>query len=129
MIRNFVVGNIVLAACLVWRVHHGGSIESTIRVGFIALVLGNGALAINLFLTKDRPKAATLERFPWRQWRKSHAVGIGLLVLIALQGYGAADLASFAILAFGVGNFLMVAFWLWDKHALRRHARSGQQSI
>jgi hypothetical protein len=125
-LRIFVFYNIAIIACVVWRVLRGGSVGSTIIVGFLTVVTANGALAIKWLRTKDRPKAVTSGQFPWRLWGRGNALGIGALVLIALQGYGAADLAFFAILVFGAGILAMVVSWLWDRRTLRRRGQSEQ---
>ncbi len=119
-LRDLIAAHILALPYLALRVHHGMSIEGAIKVGLLAAIVVDGAVGLKWLRTGGRPKTLPSGRFPWRQWGTGHAVAIGIMFLIALQGYGAADLIFLAICAFGGGNLLTVAFWLWDRHTLRR---------
>jgi hypothetical protein len=122
MKRVIVVANVGLVVWLAWRVHQGTPIERAITLGFLVAVTINGAYAIKWFRTRDKPKPKPTGQFPWRQWAIGAATVLGYMILIALQGATAADLAFLALLAFGAGSLLTVVFWLWDRHTLRRAA-------
>ncbi len=123
-LRNFIVVNLSMVAFLAWRVHHGMSVEGAKKVGLISVIIMNAALGMKWLRTRDKPKTLPSGRFPWLLWVTGNAAGIGMMLLMAMNGYGQADLRFAAICVFGAGNFLAVAFWLWDRHTLRRHGAS-----
>jgi hypothetical protein len=94
----------------------------------VALTLGmiNGYLMVRLWRERKKPKPPLSGQFPWCDWRRDSAILAGILVLSAVAGYSAADLAFTAILLFGGYDLNVVLTWLRDRHAIRQGAVSGR---
>jgi len=96
-------------------------IEGAEKVGLLSFIAINAILILRRLRASGKPRALPSERFPWGELRKAYVAAFICLMLITRQGNSAADLVFYAIFIFGGGTFVMAAFWLWDRHTLRRH--------